>query len=397
MVTGLAINKAISIYIGPSGLALIGQFQNFMELVMTMAQGAINSGVTKYTAEYGKESDHIPLLFSTASKIILSASFFVGIVVVTFSNEASIRFLKNEEYQYIFVVFGFTVVLFAINSFLLAIINGLKEVKTWVKISIVQSAYGLIFTTSLIVWFGLDGALLALATNQSIIFLIVLWMLRKHPIITLSNFRKRFDSPEAKKLAKFALMALVSAIAAPISQLLLRNHIGGSLDWNQAGYWQAIWHISSMYLLVIVSTISIYYLPRLSEITNKAELRQELLKGYQILLPLVAILSIMIYMLKDYIIILLFTEEFLPIKELFLWQLIGDVIKISAFLLSYLMIAKAMAKVFIVTEIIFSINFVMLGFIFINSHGLIGITYAFALNYFMYLITMIFVTRKHWI
>ena len=116
MLAALVINKAVAIYIGPTGLALIGQFQNFTQLVITAAQGAINSGVTKYTAEYGKDDKRIPILFSTASKISFFTSLIVGTGIVVFSQYASVHFLKSEDYSYIFVIFGFTIALFVINN-----------------------------------------------------------------------------------------------------------------------------------------------------------------------------------------------------------------------------------------------------------------------------------------
>jgi PST family polysaccharide transporter len=197
LIAGLVINKAVALYIGPAGLAVVGQFQNFIQLAIGAAQGAINTGVTKYTAEYGKEGARIPALFSTASKISLISSVIVGAGIVMFSNYAAVYFLKSVDYTYVFIIFGFTIVLFVINNLLLSILNGLKEIKTWAIINIIQSIYSLIFTTLLIVFLGLDGALIALVTNQSVIFLIVLWMLRKHQIIKFENFKAAFDKSEA--------------------------------------------------------------------------------------------------------------------------------------------------------------------------------------------------------
>ncbi|WP_127470646.1 O-antigen translocase [Thiomicrorhabdus aquaedulcis] len=396
LLAGLVINKAVAVYIGPAGLAMVGQFQNFIQLVMTAAQGAINSGVTKYAAEYGKDNERIPILFSTASKISLVASVLVGVGIVVFSNYASLQFLKSENYGYIFVIFGFTIVLFVINNLLLSILNGLKEIKTWVIINIIQSIYGLIFTTLLIVYLGLDGALIALVTNQSVIFLIVLWMLRKHQVIKLENFKGAFDKPEAKKLGGFALMAITSAATVPVSHLIVRNYIGENLSWDDAGYWQAIWYISTMYLMVVTTTLSIYYLPKLSEITDKAVLRQELLHGYKIIMPIVIVMSLTIFLLKDFIIWLLFTEDFAPMRELFLWQLIGDVMKLAAWLIAYLMLAKAMTKTFIITEIAFSLSFVLLSIWFVDQYGLVGMSYSFAVNYSMYFFVMIWATKREW-
>jgi O-antigen/teichoic acid export membrane protein len=394
IVAALVINKAVAVYIGPTGLALIGQFQNFTQLVMTAAQGAVNSGVTKYTAEYGKNDKRIPILFSTASKISFFSSLVVGAGIVIFSQYVSLHFLRSEDYSYIFVIFGFTIVLFVVNSLLLSILNGLKEVKTWVIINVIQSVYSLIFTTLLIVWLGLEGALIALVTNQSVVLLIVLWMLRKHPIIKVENFKEKFDTPEAKKLVGFAVMAITSALTAPVSHFIIRSYIGETLSWEDAGYWQAIWYISTMYLMVVTTALSIYYLPKLAEITNKSELRKELWQGYKIIIPIVIIMSVSVFLLKDFIIGFLFTEEFSPMRELFLWQLVGDVIKVAAFLISNLMIAKALTKIYVLTEILFTSLFVILSILLIHEYGLIGVTYAFAINYLTYMIVIYVLLKK---
>lgn len=396
IISALVINKAIALYIGPAGLALLGQFQNFSQMVLTAAEGAISSGVIKYTAEYKEDNARIPALFSTAAKISLFSSSLVGAGIVVISKYISLNLFNTVDYDYIFVIYGFTIVLFVANNLLLSILNGLKEIKTWVMITIIQSIYSLTFTTLLILALGLDGALIALITNQSVIFLIVLWMLRNHRIIKLANFRGAFDKPEAKKLGKFALMGITSAVTIPVSHLIVRNYLGKALGWDDAGYWQAIWYISTTYLTVVTSVLSIYYLPKLSEITDKIALRKEILQGYKIIMPIVTIMSVTIFLLKDFIIWLLFTKEFTPIRELFLWQLAGDVMKLAAWLMAYLMMAKAMTKTFIVTEITFSLSFVLLSMWFVDEYGLVGMSYSFALNYTLYFFLMIYVTKSEW-
>ena len=397
VISAFVINKIVSVYVGPSGLALIGQLQNFSQLATTIADGAISNGVTKYTAEYGEEDRRLPLLFSTAIKISFACSALASFGLIIFSSQLSEYFLKTERYSYIFIVFGFTIVLFVMNNILISIVNGLKEISLWAKINITQSVYGLIFTSLLVIFFGLDGALLALVTNQSVIFFIIIWFLWNHKIIKFSKFKELFNRAEAKKLAAFSLMAFTTAATLPVSQLIVRNHIGSNLSWTDAGYWQAIMYISTMYLLVVTSALGVYYLPRLSEINDKSELRKELMYGYALILPVVFIMGLAIFLLKDQIIIIVFTKDFVAIRELFLWQLIGDFIKLAAWLISYLMIAKAMTKAYVTTEILFSVNYVVLSVIFVDSFGLVGVTYAFSLNYFMYFLTMVVITRKYWI
>ncbi len=144
--------------------------------------------------------------------------------------------------------------------------------------------------------------------------------------------------------------------------------------------------------MIVTTALSTYYLPRLSEITSKQELKKEILQGYKILLPIVIACGLVIYLLRDFIIYLLFSDSFSPMKPLFTWQIIGDVFKIASWLLAYVMLAKAMTKTFIISEVMFSISFILLSYLFISlmNSGTIGATYAYCLNYLLYFIVMIF-------
>ena len=361
---------------------------------MTVAQGGINAGVTKYTAEYGAENEATTHLWSTAARIVLSCSLIVSLVLIFGSSYIAEEALQDASFGYIFIIFGFSLVFFTLNQLLLSILNGLKEIRTFIAINITQSLYALVFTTLLIFFFGLDGALIALVTNQSIVFITVLWRLRHHKQILLARFKHKFDSAQGKKLLGYSAMALTSACTVPVSLLFVRNYLGENLSWEEAGYWQSMWYISSMYLMVVTTALSTYYLPKLSELSTKVDLRNELKKGYLIIIPIVIAMSFSIYLLREFIVWLLFTNDFKPMLALFKWQLLGDVIKIISWLLSYLMLAKAMTKAFIITEIMFSVFFVIISIFCIDHYGLVGMTYAYVLNYTLYFIAMIFATRK---
>ena len=394
MLAGLVINKAIAILIGPGGLAMIGQFQNFYMLTTTIAQGGINSGVTKYTAEYVNDDDEKIKLWSASLRITLFFSCVVAIFLIVGASHLSGLIFDEVKYSYIFKILGCTIILFSLNQLLLSVINGLKEIRTFIKINITQSVYGLVFTTTLIYFFGIDGALVALVTNQSVIFLIVIWYLRQHPQISWKKFRQEFENEQIKKLILYSLMSLVSAFCLPVSQIIIRDYVAKTFSWDYAGYWQAMIYISNTYLLVVTTALSIYYLPRLSEINNKQELRCELLSGYKVILPVVSIMALAIYLLREYIMLILFSGNFNPMLELFKWQMIGDVIKIISWLVAYIMLAKAMTKEFIITEILFAISFCILSIAAVEFLGFKGLSYAFALNYLIYLIVVIVIVRK---
>ena len=81
MMTGLISVKVVSTLLGASGVALLGQLNSFSSIVLNLATGGINSGVTKYIAEDKENPQKIRQYLSTSLRITLYCSFFVGLFI----------------------------------------------------------------------------------------------------------------------------------------------------------------------------------------------------------------------------------------------------------------------------------------------------------------------------
>jgi len=384
MLTLLGINKILAIYVGPAGYAALGQFQNAIQMITALASGAINTGVTKYTAEYHEDESKQHAVWCTAGTISLIGSVLTGLLVILFRKPLAGWFLKDESYSDVFVWFAVTLVFFVFNTLLLAILNGKKEIHRYVIANIAGSLFALLVTSFMAIKYGLYGALVALAIYQSLAFFVTLLVFHKASWFKLSYIVGSVDKTSAKNLAKYTAMALTSAACVPISHILVRNHLGETLGWETAGYWEAMWRLSAAYLMLVTTTLSVYYLPKLSELQNPADIKKEILQGYKIILPVAAACGLVIYLLRDLIILVLFTENFVEMEALFGWQMVGDTLKIGSWILAFVMLGKAMAKVFILSEIVFSISFYYLVVYFTNFMGLQGAAVAHAINYLIY-------------
>ena len=78
MLTILGINKILAVYVGPTGYAALGQFQNAVQMITTFGSGAINTGVTKYTAEYFEDEAAQRKVWQTGGTIALVGSVITG-------------------------------------------------------------------------------------------------------------------------------------------------------------------------------------------------------------------------------------------------------------------------------------------------------------------------------
>lgn len=384
MLTLLGLNKILAIYVGPSGYAALGQFQNAVQMITTLASGAINTGVTKYTAEYHEDEAKQHAVWRTAGTISLVGSVLVAIAVIAFNKPLAGWFLKDESLGSVFIWFAATLVLFVFNTLLLAILNGKKEIQRYVTANVAGSLFALAVTTVMAIQLGLFGALVALAIYQSLSFFVTLTLTYKASWFRLSYLLGVIDKQSAKNLAKFTAMALTSAACVPLSHILIRNHLGETLGWDAAGYWEAMWRLSAAYLMLVTTTLGVYYLPKLSELQDPGEIKKEILQGYKIILPVAAACGLVIYLLRDFIIRVLFTTEFAEMEVLFGWQLVGDTLKIGSWLLGYVLTAKALMSLFVVSEIIFSFLFFFIIYVMTDIWGLEASSIAHAINYLLH-------------
>lgn len=393
MMTLLGINKILAIYVGPAGYAALGNFQNAVQMITAVAGGSINNGVIKYTAEYKDDEVEQRKVWRTAGTIALLASSITAIAIALLNKPLAVWFLKDENYGGVFVWFAVSIVFFAFNALLLAILNGKKDVARYVAANIFGSIANLIVTLVMAICFGLYGALVAMAAYQSFAFFVTIKLCRNASWFNFRFLLGAFDRRVAINLIKYMAMALTSAVCVPVSHVLVRDYLGLNFGWQAAGYWEAMWRLSAAYLMLVTATLSVYYLPRISELRDSREISMEMTSGFKLILPVLVVVGLAVYFLRDFLVSMLFTSDFYPVRELFAWQMVGDLFKVSGWMLAYLMLGKAMYKSFIATEVFFSLSFYFFVRLLCERYGVQGVVMAHALNYVIYLIVMLGVGR----
>jgi PST family polysaccharide transporter len=396
MTAGFISVKVVAVIIGPSGVALVGQLGNFSSIIMAVATGGITTGVTKYIAEYKDDTEAIRGYISTAVKIALFFSLLCGLFLIMGSRILSSKILLDSKYSFVFIVFGVTLIFYTANTLLLAVINGYKQFNLYVKASIVSSIVGLILSLLLVIPFGVNGTLLNAVTSQSLVFFIVLFMAKKASIGCLGKkyLWNKFDKTKAIRFFRFALMTLVSAFTVPISQLIIRNYVINRYSLQTAGLWEGMNRLSNVYLMIITSSFGVYYLPRLSELKTGIEIKKEIKTAYKVIVPSMLVGLTVVYFGRFIIIDILFSDEFREMSGLFFWRLVGDFLKITSWLIAYLLHAKSMTRLFIATEIIFTASYIGLAMVSSELIGLNGLMLGYAINYLIYLAVVYFLVYR---
>ena len=395
LLAALVVIKLVAWFAGPEGVGKLGQFTSLMSLLAVLAGGGISAGIVKYVAEYRHDPQRLARLLAAALWYALCASVLMGCLALLFSRQLAQWLLDDPRYAGLIRVLAVAQLGIALVNYILAVINGFMDVRRLALIQVLGSLLSIVMVIWLARWLHLYGALLALIVSQLLWLVVGLPAWWRSPYFQRSMLRLRFDREMTLRLAAFSVMTLTAALVSPLVTIAVRDHLAVRLGWEQVGYWQAVSKVSDAYLLFLTAAINIYYLPKLAAIQERAALVAELRNAYRYVLPAVVALAAAVYVLRGWVTRVLFSADFAPANALYGPQLVGDVIKVASFILSYVMLAKAMTRLFVISECVFAASYLALVYVFTTHFGLVGAMYAFAANYLAYLAFTVLVVRRY--
>ncbi len=394
VICGLITSKLVAVYVGASGMVFLGDLRNFISSLQSLGQLGINNGVIKYAATYKNQSKELNKLVSSVVKLPFLASLFIGIVVVILAPYLNnILFDRDFNYTTILRLAGIALPLFTLQTLLLNILNGLGDFRKVIYINLTINIGGMLITAILIFWLSLWGAMLALVLSGLVALMITLFFLRKYFVKATKLLAFKPDLAILKKLSSYAFMSLFSAVAAPWVYIAIRKHIIQTDGITNAGYWDAMLRLSDYYLMFATSILTLYVLPKLAG-SHKSSLRQVTFDFYKSILPLFALGLIAVFLLKEFLIRLVYDASFLDMQSIFIWQLAGDFMRVASLVIAYEIIAKNRVKTFVITQIV-SLSIIYLSSVYLVSlYGFVGAGMAHFFSYTIYLLLMLVIFRN---
>lgn len=385
IIAGIFTSKAIALLIGVEGMALIGNMRNFLSAVQASAILGFYNGLVKYIAEFKENALELSKTISTAFYLGFVSTIIVAFVCY-YNADFINNFLFSENYRYAYVIRVMAVALpfYSLNMFCFAIMNGFSKYRMLLVINIIGQLLGLGITLLLIYESNIDGALVAAVITPSLLVLMTLVAIMNQKSLVSSIKISNVNLDILKKFGPFAIMALVTAIAVPLVSIIIRNYIIEVVGIKEAGYWEAMNRISDYYLMFIMSMMSLYFLPRFSEIESKSEFRKEVFNFYKTIVPYFAGGLILIYLLRSVIVPLIFSDAFKPTEDLFAWQLLGDFVKVISIVIAYQFIAKRMFWHFIIIEIFLVCMLYLASVYLIDAYGVKGAVIGHFVSYVLF-------------
>jgi PST family polysaccharide transporter/antigen flippase len=383
MLVNLVIVKMIAVFLGPAAMGALGHFMSLSTMVSVFAGGGIGNGITKYVAEYRGKPRRMLKFIGASICYGLCFSALLMVVSVTAARPLAQTLFGDIKLSWLLPCLGVAHLFCFIGTAVISIVNGQLRPHLFAAITITGYVGSLPIVYLLITHFGMEGAALALLLSISCTGLSALWLVARSRLTRLIRFA--ISCTDAMNLARYSMMLLASATLFPLAEIIIRARITDSLGLEAAGLWQAMSRLSGAYLGFFTVFLATNYMPRLSAMSDRNSI-VSLIRRYLVVIGVVFfVFGCVLYIMREFVIRLLFSEAFGGMSELFGFQLIGDFFRISAYVIGFLGVAKAALKLYIAAEFVQSGLYTALSSVVLaTGGGLPEVQHAYALTYFIY-------------
>lgn len=393
LIFGFITSKALALFVGPNGMAYVGNFRAFLNVVENFSLLGIQNAIIKYVSEYQNVKTKLKSVLATFGLLLLVSSMSISFILIFAANYLSKQLFNHSEmYGFLFYILAVLFPLYVFSTYCISVVNGFQKYKNVIYIQIISSGIALLFSLFLIYYYSTFGALVSLVLAPVFVFIVCLFYLKN--LISISDVFsfQNFNFSVVKNLSEYVLMALVSGGIGSFVLLEIRTDIVTITGLQNAGIYEGLQRISSYYLLFVSSIMTIYFYPKIA--AKNSNLNVIIFNYLKTIIPIFTFVLVLIYIFRNFIIQILFSSEFETMESLFLWQLLGDLLKAISLIFGTILIANKKTKAFIITEIIslsilyFSSNWML------HTIGINGIVMAYTFTYFMYLLVLVIYFRK---
>lgn len=387
-ISTLVINKVIVISLGSSALLFVGNLKSVLSILQQISGAGIYEGAVKYITREYKDR---PTFILQASLSLMLIGFLISIALYfAFSDQlyALLQLGENESNLHPWLVCGFLLSLlcFVLHTLMQSFFHGLKSYQIIVRSTLISSFFTLGLSIPLIYYFSTLGLIVSVFIPSVSLLLTYLFHFRSILSFGRVLFGTLFRFYIFKPILSFTVMSAVAAMVFPSVLIVIRSLLVEHVGVQLASYWEGYSRLSLFISSLAISSISLYYLPKLVEANPGQGLLKVVLWGVKFLAIVVLPALIIILFLGDYIIPLLYSSSFLETIFLLKWELLGTFLKLLSFSVSFIMIAKKLTTVFVISELISGLLFLGLSMFFIDRYGVVGASIAFAGTYFFYLL-----------
>lgn len=389
-------SKFVAILLGPTGMGVAGLLNSTITLIASLTNFGLGTSAVKNISEaHGTENiKRVSAVVIVIRRLVWVTGLLGAFLTFIFSSWLSEITFGTTEYTYSFMWISITLFFNQISTGQNVILRGMRRIRYMAQASLIGSIFGLMTTVPLYYFYGIDGIVPGIILTSLTSLLLTWYFANKIKLRSLKVSLAQTVS-EGKGMLKMGFMLSLSGLIAMGIAYILRIFISNTGGVDQVGLYNAGFAIINSYVGMIFTAMSTDYYPRLAAVSNNNyKSRVEIIQQAEIALLIMAPVIMVFLVFINWIIIILYSTEFIEVSDMILWAIIGIFFKVVSWSISFIFLAKGATKIYFWNELITNINLLGLNLIGYYYWGLTGLGISFLLAYFIYMIQVYFVAKK---
>jgi len=379
--------KFTALVLGPSGLGIFSQAVSFFQTSEVVFGLGTGLGVTKYTAEAaGKnDADGIKKIVAATAVLQFISSLALVFIVVAFSRQISQFLFLTPEYYWGVVLLGVPVLFSVMTTSFESVIVGLSKQEYFSLSRVIFFSLGLLLLVFFVGTMKVAGGFYYIAFNAVLGFAVVIYFtdiaLRRSAKFGLKDIFKALTADDlitgVRKLISYGWIVLLSSAITWCTFLLTRSLLIRSSGAEANGYYQVAFALVSYYSPFFTNGMWGYLLPKLSGTDSTQEQNAEINNAIKFILIFLTPVIAGLYILKEFVVLLIFTSEFLPALEMFPAYLMGSFFYMLGYVMATVFLSKKRLKIYFLISLAQNILFVILFYLLSGKYGIKGLAFSY--------------------
>ena len=384
------LDKVLALHGGPTVVALWAQLQSIVELVGGVTMAGVLQGLTVLITQASDARDERSLL-RDALKLSLVTSLAVALIVALTAPVLAVWLMQRKIETDLFWLAALTGCIAVLPATLNAYWLGKHRQPRMLALALLTSMTWLLVAASAWSGWSLRGLMWVQSVTMASIGIVIWRYLNKlygHKLAQRNGQENRTEY--FRKLAKFVPVGLAIGILSPLSMLLVRGMLSGSLSWSEVGFLQALWRSTEWVTATAAGVLSLIFLPRFSATffsgDGAAQFQKEMLRAAVMVLIPAGGLLLLIFFNQRALLAMLYDTRFVVSNETAAWIMLGSWIRIASWLFLFGLFAAHRTRLIIAGEILSLPLYALLLWLFADGMTLERTALLYLVSYLVYFV-----------
>lgn len=380
IIVRVVTNKVAALFLGPTGIGIIGLLENILALILGFTNFGIASSSVREIALVTDDADTENLKEQRLLKIIYKWALGTGIlgllVTVIFAKAISQEVFNTTSNYYLVLFLSLYFIFTSISTIRLAVLQAKKRISTIVKYNIITAVFSSIIAVLGYYSMGIEAIIPVLVFTSFIGFLTSLYFTRHIRILQEPIFIKQVFN-EGLPMVKLGLLLSVSVIFGQICFYIIRWFLKENYSFETLGFYQVSNTILIGYLGLVFTAMATDFYPRLCNYENEIKQFNKLINDQtEVALLLVVPAIIFLYLIAPYLIVFLYSEDFLQVLPILKIGLFAIILKAIVWPTGFITLVKGNKLLYLKQSLLGDGVNVIASIILFYYFGLIGLGIA---------------------